>query len=176
MNENTHRTASEKLIEDNPDELHTGKRIYERKVNLGCGEKQLKDWENYDLKDFDMNKFPYPLKESEYDEILLRKVLEHLTDVKGVLKECIRIAKTGCIITIVVPYYNHKGAFNDVEHIHWFNEHSFSHINIDGLRMESLDKIPTWMGKCFPWIIREYLSVYINSLYRHMIIKFRVLK
>ena len=72
------------------------------KLNLGCGDKYLKEYINCDVlktvkadKYFNMETFPYPFKKNYADEILLDNVLEHLQDVVQVMEELYRILKPG---------------------------------------------------------------------------------
>ena len=76
-----------------------------KKLNLGCGKdiKPSKEgWINLDnvkLKGVDIvyniNKFPYPFKNNEFDKILCSHILEHVNDIIKTLKELSRITKKG---------------------------------------------------------------------------------
>ncbi len=106
-----------------------------KKLNFGCGRIIKKGWTNVDLqkgksidKSFDFNKFPYPLKSNKFDYILVDNVLEHLDDPVRVLDELSRISKKNANILIKVPYYNCKGAYNDITHKHFFNETTFDNM------------------------------------------------
>ncbi len=102
------------------------------KLNFGCGRKMLKGYVNVDIQkhknidySFDFNKFPYPLEDDRFSYILLDNVLEHLDNPAKVLDELYRISKKNGIIHIIVPYYHCSGAYNDITHRNFFNEHSF---------------------------------------------------
>lgn len=80
-------------------------------VNLGCGNRFHKDWENYDfksqsslVKEINLNK-TLPFKNESVDVIYSSHVLEHFTRCKAplFLKECYRVLKPNGIIRIVVP-------------------------------------------------------------------------
>jgi len=77
-------------------------------LNLGCGSNKLKSEGNEVIGvDFDknvspdvvwnLNKFPYPFKDSEFDEVVANHSIEHLDysvkDPDDVLKELWRITK-----------------------------------------------------------------------------------
>ena len=71
----------------------------------------MEGWENYDLypedgrvKYLDMNKLPYPFKDSSVDEILCSHILEHLyIPIYEIMKELHRILKPKGILTIKLP-------------------------------------------------------------------------
>jgi predicted SAM-dependent methyltransferase len=57
------------------------------KLNFGCGEEIMEGFVNMDILKLegvdvahDFNKFPYPFKDNEFDEIYTSHVLEHLED------------------------------------------------------------------------------------------------
>jgi len=58
-----------------------------KKLNIGCGNKKLKGWINLDFSKevnldivHDLNKYPYPFKDNEIDEIYVDNVLECLNE------------------------------------------------------------------------------------------------
>ena len=71
-------------------------------------------------KSFDFNKFPYPIKENTYDYVWSRSVLKHLNEPDKTLEELWRICKKDSIIEIIVPYYNNKSAYADMQHKRFF--------------------------------------------------------
>lgn len=104
-----------------------------KKLHLGSGEDYKKGWINLDVSDVDiygkkikvdikhnMNKFPYPFKDNEFDEILMKHTLEHLDDPFKVIEEINRIAKPGAIITITVPHFSSYQSYQDPTHKHYF--------------------------------------------------------
>ncbi len=75
----------------------------------------------------DLDQFPYPFADDEFDEILCDNVLEHLHDVIGVMEEIHRIVRPGGMVTIVVPFFSHRNAFTDPTHKHFFGTRSFDY-------------------------------------------------
>lgn len=108
------------------------KGIVTKKLNLGSGLKILKGYTNVDLTKkygadvvHNLEKFPYPFKDNEFDEILMDNVLEHLKDTIRVMEELHRISKHGAIIKIFVPHFSSFMAFGNVTHKRYFTSESF---------------------------------------------------
>lgn len=93
------------------------------RLNLGCGYDRKDGWTNTD-REVDLNKFPYPWKDSSVDEILMRGVLDFLEFPGKVICECWRILKPNGRITISVPFFNSIAAIADVDDKHYFYGHS----------------------------------------------------
>lgn len=92
-----------------------------KKLNLGCGESKKDGYVNLDRQSalnpdiaYDLNNFPYPFHDSEFDLIEARHVLEHLREPFVVMKELHRILKTGGVLKIQVPHFSR--AFTHAEH------------------------------------------------------------
>jgi len=111
-----------------------------KKLNLGCGENYLKGWVNVDIsnKDIygkeikvdarhDLDKIPYPFKSNEFDEVLMKHVLEHLDDIYSVINELLRITKPCGKIKLIVPHFTFYGAFRDPTHKHIFSLESINY-------------------------------------------------
>jgi SAM-dependent methyltransferase len=106
---------------------------------MGCGLRKRPDTIGIDKNPrsqadiiHDLNQFPYPFDDSEFDAIICDNVLEHLDDVIRVMEEIHRIAKPGGIITVIVPFFAHRNAFNDPTHKHFFGTRSFDYF-VEGL-------------------------------------------
>ncbi len=106
-------------------------------LNLGCGDDIKKSserctWLNVDSfkvegvdKIVDLNKFPYPFKDSSFDRIVCFGVLEYLDDVISPMKEIHRMLKPGGKAIIQVPYFNGPFGFQDILNKHFFTYRSF---------------------------------------------------
>ena len=75
----------------------------------------------------DLNKFPYPFSDNEFDRIEADHVLEHLEDPFRAMQELHRISKNNAIIFIRVPHFSrgfthpeHRRGF-DVTFPYYFN-------------------------------------------------------
>lgn len=163
-----------------------------KKLNFCCGNDIRKGWDNQDIQEkegilsFDANKFPYPIKDNIYDYIEVKQAIQCLDDPEKVLYELRRIAKPNAIIHIIVSWWHNKGAYNDIQTRHWFNENSFvlfANQEFPYLikknkifKIIKLEKIPTNVGKFIPKWFREKLDLFISGLLSDMDIKLRVIK
>jgi len=105
------------------------------KLNLGCGNKNIPGWTNVDIKPpaevvHDLNVFPWPFENDQFEEIQAIHVLEHLGNSDpmkriGILKELYRISKNGCMIKIIVPNPFHKDFMSDPTHCWPITEDAF---------------------------------------------------
>ena len=85
-----------------------------KKLNLGCGLKYFKGYDNLDYYKhegvdivYDLNKIPWKFaKDNIYDEIYSDNTLEHLKpDIIDIMNEIYKIAKPNSTIKIIVPHY-----------------------------------------------------------------------
>lgn len=65
---------------------------------------------------FDLNRFPYPLRENSVDRIYAKHILEHLGDLYGIFREVHRILKPGGDFFIEVPHFSCRVAYSEPEH------------------------------------------------------------
>lgn len=118
------------------------------KLNLGSGHDYRKGYVNLDIGKKDvygndvkadvyhnLNNYPYPFKNNQFDEIYMEGILEHIQDLKKHIKQLSRISKSGCVIKIRVPYflsyfagreiYTHKFSLNCVQLFGIFKKNGF---------------------------------------------------
>ncbi len=112
-----------------------------KKLHLGCGIDIKKDYINVDIvknkgvdKVIDLNKYPWPFKEDQFNEIIINHTLEHLDDVIKALNEMWRITKKGGKIEISVPYFASALTFRDLTHKHVFTYTSFDNWDIKNFK------------------------------------------
>jgi SAM-dependent methyltransferase len=74
---------------------------------------------------FDLNKFPYPLRDSSIDRIYAKHILEHLNDLYGIFKEVYRILKPGGEFIIEVPHFSSRVAYSEPEHNRYYSYFMF---------------------------------------------------
>jgi hypothetical protein len=98
-----------------------------KRINLGCGNKKFDNFHNVDSSPLvkpdevvDLNVFPWPWKDNEYDHIVAKDVLEHLgetgEDFIKVIKEMYRISGNGAIWEIQFPHWRCDIALDDPTH------------------------------------------------------------
>jgi SAM-dependent methyltransferase len=107
-----------------------------RILDLGCGMKKTPGSigiDNYkdSEADFihDLESFPYPFDDNSFDVIHCNHILEHLTDLVGVMNELCRICSSGAKIKVAVPYWASQRAFKDPTHVRFFTEHTFDYFD-----------------------------------------------
>lgn len=164
----------------------------EKKLNLGSGNQILAGYVNLDIEPgrgadvvHNLEKFPYPFKDEEFDFILMSHVIEHLSDTIGVMSEIYRILKPGGVVVIKFPYYLHPNAWLDPTHKKCLTEETFRYFTVDmdknarvlgGRIMHNPVKkdklftkmeyryIPTWLGySVYPLIkvLRHFCTILI---------------
>lgn len=109
-----------------------------KKVHLGCGHEILPGFVNVDGAPlpgvdvvYDLGKFPWPFKDGECEEILMKHVLEHLPNTIQVMEEMWRICADGAKVTVRVPYWNARDFVTDPTHVRAFNEDTFNFFDPD---------------------------------------------
>jgi len=137
-----------------------------KKLNLGCGWDKKDGYDNFDEDDFDLNVFPYPIKDKTYDFILFQNVIEHLDYPYKVLKELHRILRKDGVIKITCSHHNDESAYASFQHKHYFNEWVFKDFIIHNpiFKLEYLKVKPTIVGKFVPYWIRNQLAKHIGHL------------
>lgn len=119
-------------------------------LDLGCGKKKRAGAIGVDYSDrhnadiiHDLNVFPYPLMDGEFDEIYLDNVLEHLDDPMRVMEEVHRLSKPGALVKVIVPYFRSVWAFIDPTHKHFFTVDSFAYYDPDHIICQRYDYVKT---------------------------------
>jgi len=157
-----------------------------KKLNLGCGKDIKPDYINLDRVKLpgvdvvhDLNKFPWPFKNNEFDEILCKHVIEHLMDFGKTMKEIHRIIKPGGVVKIIVPHFTSKAAF-DPTHKHFFTYDTFdcflknwqTHYYYD-FHFDEITKKKIMFGKKYAiwnWIIEPIANLFPN-IYENTILR-----
>jgi len=163
-----------------------------KKLNFGSGNDIKEGWDNVDIqkspkltKSFDFDKFPYPLKDNTYDYVLVRQVIEHVLYPDRMLFELHRICKNKGIIRIETAHYTNKGAYNDMQHLHFLNENAFKFFvetrtlineRKNMFKIKELVITPTAIGKFIPNFLRQKLSLFLNGLNSQIHCTYEVLK
>jgi predicted SAM-dependent methyltransferase len=107
------------------------------KLNLGSGNDYKDGYINVDIgqckKDLehDLEIFPYPFDNNQFDEILMQHCIEHISreNFPKLVAELHRISIPGGKIYISAPYYLSRNAFTDFTHKNFMTEESFGYFD-----------------------------------------------
>lgn len=157
-------------------------------LDFGCGTKRHPNSIGIDINPdshadiiHNLDLFPYPLEDDTFDEVWCDGIIEHLTDVVGVMEELHRVSKHGGKITIMTPYFTSLDAFTDPTHKHYFSSRSFDYFTGDFPQYgfysskarfikRNVD-IQFWelprLGGIHPqhWIGAKFLAKYLTTIY-----------
>ena len=105
----------------------------EKVLDVGCGMNKEPGAIGIDIVKLDgvdivhnLNITPWKgINDESFDWILMKDVLEHLDNTTDIMRECYRILKPGGKLFISVVYWNHKYAYSDPTHKHFYTEISF---------------------------------------------------
>jgi ubiquinone/menaquinone biosynthesis C-methylase UbiE len=157
------------------------------KLNLGSGQNYIQSYVNIDNNRavkadvyFDLNQFPWPLCDNEYDEVLCSMVLEHLDSATKALAEVIRISRQGAKVTVIVPHAHSLAAVTDIQHRTSFTENSFTEGLLKEYGLEKLKLIKKEFVYKHEWKKRipfkRALNVFLNGIYDDLMFEFEVQK
>jgi len=73
----------------------------------------------------DLDRFPYPFRDSSFDALRAVHVIEHVADVIGSMEEFHRLVRPGGRIHLVTPHYTDFSSFCDPTHRWHLNSFSF---------------------------------------------------
>lgn len=147
-----------------------------KKLNIGCENDYKEGYVNLDYNKLfhpdvihDLNKFPYPFKKNEFDEIYCSHILEHVDDFFKTMKELLRITKVGGIIHIRVPHFSNGFGYSDLTHKRFFGWKSFDHI-IDNKLYEQfkfriVDKHYNFFSSDYPRV-NNYFNWIFRSIHK----------
>jgi ubiquinone/menaquinone biosynthesis C-methylase UbiE len=113
-----------------------------RVLDVGCGERkkiigdaQVIGLDRVNLPGVDvvhdLNRFPWPFKDNEFDLVICDDVIEHLDDTIRVMAEIHRITKNHGIIKISVPHFTSDNYHTDITHKRAFTSRSFDFFDPD---------------------------------------------
>ena len=107
-------------------------KINSKCLNLGRGEEFIEGWVNLDCDKtrkadvyYNLNKFPWPFKDNEFDKVLASYVLEYLDDVSKAMMEIYRITKPNGAIFISAPHISSPFKWMELSHKHCFSYLTF---------------------------------------------------
>jgi len=139
------------------------------KLNLGCGRDIRKGYVNLDVAKLEgvdvvhnINEFPYPFKDNEFEEVYCKHVLEHVDDLIPVMEELTRISKPVGKIKIIAPYFAGQGAYNDPTHQKFFTYRTFEYFSPGGYYSKAVLK--TIKRKIFFFSSRGFMKSRLLSM------------
>ncbi len=94
-------------------------------LNLGAGHKRIAGSIPLDLPDWDSDENDIPFSDESVSVIHAYHILEHVGDPIRLLRECQRVLIPGGTLNIVVPYFRSQGAYDDLDHRHFFTEETW---------------------------------------------------
>jgi SAM-dependent methyltransferase len=104
-------------------------------LDLGCGKRKVQGAVGLDRNPHsqadvihDLDVFPYPFEDNQFDRIFSFDVLEHVSDVIRTLEEIHRLGRNGGRVFLRVPHFSSTLAFGDPTHKHFFNTQSLDYV------------------------------------------------
>ncbi|MBN1270995.1 MAG: class I SAM-dependent methyltransferase [Candidatus Aminicenantes bacterium] len=110
-------------------------------LDIGCGKQKSKKTKPDDIViglditkkgteadiTHDLDVFPYPFQNNEFDMIICFHTIEHLEDIPQLMSELWRITKNNGIIKILTPAWNSVFSYTDITHKHHLTPWSFDY-------------------------------------------------
>lgn len=115
--------------------------MHMRILDIGCGPKNKKPGSigldkrpapHVDVV-HDLNVYPYPFPDNEFDWIEMSHIIEHIDRPLYLVNEVYRIARHGATIRIITPHYSSQLSYGDLEHFHHLGYITFSTLQNTGL-------------------------------------------
>jgi SAM-dependent methyltransferase len=109
-----------------------------RTLDVGCGINKLKGSIGIDRNPgsradvlVDLDRFPYPFRDSSFDALQAVHVIEHVSDVIRSMEEFHRLVRPGGEVFIVTPHYTDFSSFCDPTHRWHLNSFSLRYFGQD---------------------------------------------
>jgi len=103
-----------------------------RNLNIGCGQLDFPDCLNVDIRKtpivhmiVDLESFPYPFKDEQFESIYAFDVIEHFDNVIRAMEELHRVLKPDGLLFIRTSNWRTENSFCDPTHRHFFTSKSF---------------------------------------------------
>ena len=105
----------------------------EKILDIGCGKNKVAGALGLDIDKsanpdilYDLNSYPYPIKDKEFNKIYAKHVIEHVNDPLLFIQECYRILKDGGTIFVEIPHFSSRVAYSEPDHKRFFSYFMFS--------------------------------------------------
>ncbi|GAB1266014.1 class I SAM-dependent methyltransferase [Aurantivibrio infirmus] len=110
-----------------------------KSLDIGCGKNKTADCIGIDRVSLpgvdvvhNLDEFPWPLEENEFDVVYANHYLEHATDPVACIKEVHRILVPGGTFKVRVPHFASDNFYSDLTHKNPFGYRSFDHFSVNG--------------------------------------------
>ncbi|NLI14430.1 class I SAM-dependent methyltransferase [Pelotomaculum propionicicum] len=146
-------------------------------LDLGCGPNKIPGAIGVDLRPgpnvdvvHDLDIYPWPFKDNEFDLICASHIMEHLEDVVRAVEEIHRITRPGGVAQVLVPHFSCSDFFTDPTHKHAFSSRSFDYF-VEGTHLRTFNYSPVQFKKLqvqlvlptrypFKFILRRLINRY----------------
>lgn len=130
-----------------------------RVLDVGCGQKKYPGAVGIDVSAdtaadvvHDLDRVPWPLEDSSFDQILLQDVIEHLGDLYAVFGELHRVGRAGARVHVRTPHFSSALAYSDPTHRRFLSaaavralaEPGFAHYSAARFRVVSV-RLDLWL-------------------------------
>jgi len=92
-------------------------------LDIGCGNNKIEGAVGLDIDPstkadilWDLNKYPYPFGDNEFDEIYSKHVIEHVDDPTAFVKEIHRIIKPKGVCFLETPHFSCYVSYSEPQH------------------------------------------------------------
>lgn len=106
------------------------------KLDVGCGTQKRPGYVGMDRVDLpdvdivhDMDVSPWPLGDNSAIEIIFDDVLEHSSNILGILSEVYRVSRDGAMIRISTPHFSSDNMYSDPTHKIFFSSRSLDYFD-----------------------------------------------
>ncbi|MEK6714815.1 MAG: class I SAM-dependent methyltransferase [Candidatus Omnitrophota bacterium] len=96
-------------------------------LDVGCSNNKIQgavgiDMDPHSQADIihDLDTFPWPIHDNEFDTVYCKHIFEHLKEPKKAIKEVYRITKPNGHIILEVPHFSSHGAYGNFQHRYFF--------------------------------------------------------
>lgn len=109
------------------------------RLNLGCGNKRREGYVGADLYPCDALQVrcditkPLPFRDGSVDAVWMDNVIEHVPDIPALMKELVRVCKSGAEIEMVTPHFSSLASWIDPTHVHHLAYCSFEHFESESV-------------------------------------------
>jgi SAM-dependent methyltransferase len=135
------------------------------RLDVGCGQKKRPGFIGIDVVAgegvdivHDLTALPWPIEDNAAEEIVLDNVIEHLPDTVKTFDELHRIARPGCRVEMIYPYWRSFGAYSDPTHVHFFNEYMIEYFRRPGSSTRSENRYAFYTRRYWKLINRDLVT------------------